>query len=96
MERGRPKVEYQPTDCVREDDGEGVVLDKDPQPYHQPPYANVKINRYVNTGRPTFRMFDKSGGDRVEVKMGNFRDITNHMLFITKHRLAKASTSYTS
>ena len=96
-EKNAAKYEYQPIVRSRRveneegDDEEEAVADritvagKTDQPYF-PPYAKVKLDLAHNTGQPTFRLFDKTDGNRVEVKLDTFSDALKHMRFMTKHR----------
>ncbi len=82
------KYEYVPIARQRADennDDEEMVLDK-AAPY-RPPYLKIKIDIDYKTNRPTPRLFDRSNGDRVEVKPETFAELTDHMRFMTKHRL---------
>ena len=68
-------------------DEEEVVEDEENRPY-RPPYIKVKIDLDYESGRPTCKVIDKSSGEREAVKINGFKDLTEHIRFMTKHRMA--------
>ncbi len=47
----------------------------------------MKIDLDFESGRPTCRVIDKSSGERDAVKVNGFKDLTEHIRFMTKHRM---------
>ena len=78
------KYEYQP--IVRVKRVEEEEEEEAETQTHRPPYIKVKIDLDFTTGRPTCRVFDKSEGEKKQVALESFKDLTVHMRFLTKHR----------
>ena len=78
------KYEYQP--IVREptineaDNGECETA-------YRPPYIKLKIDIDNTTDRPRIKLYSKSENGREVVVIDNFKDITDHMKYLTKVRL---------
>ena len=87
-EKNASKYEYQPIvrGLDQPDEEEEVVEEPENRPY-RPPYIKVKIDLDYESGRPTCKVIDKSSGDRDNVKVNNFKDQTDHIRFMTKHRM---------
>ena len=47
----------------------------------------MKIDLDYESGRPTCKVIDKSSGDRENVKVNNFKELTDHIKFMSKHRV---------
>ena len=54
---------------------------------YRPPYIKVKIDLDYVSGRPTCRVIDKSNGDRKDVNVNDFKELTDHIKFMSKHRM---------
>ena len=81
------KYEYQPIvrhpgNNQHDDDEEEVVSTS----YH-PPYTKVKLI-LSDSNVPTFRIIDKpKEGKKTEVELNSFDDVTQHMRYMTEHRM---------
>ena len=77
------KYEYQPivrTPEINEcDDGEYASA-------YKPPYIKLKIDIDNTTDRPRIRLYNKSENGREVVAIDKFKDITDHMKYLTKVR----------
>ena len=77
------KYEYQPivrTPEINEgDDGEYASA-------YKPPYIKLKIDIDNTTDRPSIKLYNKSENGREVVVVDKFKDITDHMKYLTKVR----------
>ncbi len=80
------KYEYQPIVRGLDQPDEEEQVDPDNCPY-RPSYIKVKIDLDYVSGRPTCRVIDKSNGDREDIKVENFKELTDHIKFMSKHRM---------
>ncbi len=82
------KYEYQPIVRGLEDpnEEEQVIEDSDKRPY-RPPYIKVKIDLDFESGRRTCKVIDKSNGNRDTIQLNSFKDLTDHIKFMSKHRM---------
>jgi len=80
------KYEYQP--IVRRPDVEDDKADEGKSSY-RPPYAKVKlVLSNSDDEMPLFRLFErKADGFKDEIPLLCFGDVTQHMRFLTKHRM---------
>ncbi len=85
-EKNASKYEYQPIVRGLAQPDEEEQVDPENSPY-RPPYIKVKIDLDYVSGRPTCKVIDKSSGERDAVKLNGFRDLTDHIRFMTKHRM---------
>ena len=87
-EKNASKYEYQPIVRGLEEPGEEeqVVEGPENRPY-RPPYIKVKIDLDYESGRPTCKVIDKSNGERENIKANNFKELTDHIKFMSKHRM---------
>ena len=51
------------------------------------PTLKVKIDMGFESGRPTCKVIDKPSGERDTVKLNSFKDLTEHIRLMTKHRM---------
>ena len=77
------KYEYQPIvrePTINEDDnGECETA-------YKPPYIKLKIDIDNTTGSPSIKLYNKSENGREVVAIDKFKDITDHMKYLTKVR----------
>ena len=79
------KYEYQPIVRTPEING-GDDLGEYAAAY-KPPYIKLKIDIDNTTDRPSIRLYNKSENGREVVAIDKFKDITDHMKYLTKVRL---------
>ena len=48
----------------------------------------MKIDLGFESGRPTCKVIDKSNGNRDTIKLNSFKDLTDHIKLMSKHRMA--------
>ena len=53
---------------------------------YKPPYVKLKIDLDYNTDCPKLKLYDKTNDSRNNVVVENFKDTTDHMKYLTKHR----------
>ena len=56
-------------------------------PYYRPPFTKVKLTLSYEDEKPLFRLFDKKGDQKEEIELVTFKDVVEHMRFLTKHRM---------
>ena len=91
------KYEYQPivrTPEINEADDlvwqephrHGMCRDGEYASAYKPPYIKLKIDIDNTTDRPSIRLYNKSENGREVVATDKFKDITDHMKYLTKVR----------
>ncbi|MFM7978739.1 MAG: hypothetical protein ACKPKO_05435, partial [Candidatus Fonsibacter sp.] len=60
---------------------------EDTESYFRPPYTKFKLVLAYDEDTPAFKVFDKKGGVRTEVALNSFKEVLQHIRYMTKHRM---------
>ena len=73
--KNKNKYKYQPIIRIPEIDDENIKLDKNGNPYYQPPWTKAQYSLKRNTDIPDFTVIEKVNGVRTTLKFDNFAEV---------------------